>query len=326
MKKALYLLLVAALFVGCNRDKKKDEPTGPFIFFETRVGESGNLPQREGEAFGVFGYHSSEESLSNVFTGYDDRIAQVAWDAEAGAFAYEKLVKWSGGTYSFYAYYPYAYKNQVRLTVVDNVRYKTLQFVQPCELDEMVDLMTASAELVAKTPEPVRLQFESKLFAVDVVIANYDEMSTSVPGLTIVDAEIDFTGVPQSMEFDIDGTGSNISPETVDINADLYAGSEGFELTPGKEYSFTKEMGNSFYLIPDAGIKYSLAIEYIDEEGERDIYTYPEDGDWASLDDFVKAGGRYAILIDTSSGTPYPFKATLVADWEDKVDIDNDFN
>ena len=112
----------------------------------------------------------------------------------------------------------------------------------------------------------------------------------------------------------------------VDINADLYAGSEGFELTPGKEYSFTKEMGNSFYLIPDAGIKYSLAIEYIDEEGERDIYTYPEDGDWASLDDFVKAGGRYAILIDTSSGTPYPFKATLVADWEDKVDIDNDFN
>lgn len=326
MKKSLYLLLVAALFVGCNRDKKKDEPTGPFIFFETRVGETGTLPQHEGEVFGVFGYHSSEESLSNVFTGYDDRIAEVAWDAEAGAFAYEKLAKWSDGTYSFYAYYPYAYKNQVRLAVIDNVRYKTLQFVQPCELDEMVNLMTASAEAVAKTPDAVKLNFESRLFAVDVVIANHDDMDAATPGITIIDAEIDFIGVPQSMEFDIDGTGGSVSPETVSINADLFAGSDGFDLTAGKEYNFTKEMGSSFYLIPDEGIKYSLAIEYIDEEGETDIYTYPEDGDWASLDGVVEAGGRYAIVLNTSSGTPYPFTASLVADWEDKVDIDNDFN
>ena len=325
MKKSLYILMLAALFVGCRRDGK-DEQAGPLVFFETRVGETGTLPQREGEAFGVFGYHSSDESLAHVFTGYDDNIAKVAWNADDGAFSYDKLARWSDGTYSFYAYYPYAYKNQERLAVIDNVRHKTLHFVQPVELDDMVDLMTASAEAVVKTPESVRLQFDSRLFGVDVVIASYDDMNLDTPAVTILDVEIDFIDVPQSLDLDIDGTGYTAADEKVDINADLLASSEGLLLEAGMEYNFTKESGNSFFLIPDEGIKYSIAIEYIDEEGETDVYTYPEDGDWASFEDVVAPGERYTIVLNSSSGTSYPFTASLVADWEDKVDIDNDFN
>ncbi len=317
--------MLAALFVGCRRDGK-DEQAGPLVFFETRVGETGTLPQREGEAFGVFGYHSSDESLAHVFTGYDDNIAKVAWNADDGAFSYDKLARWSDGTYSFYAYYPYAYKNQERLAVIDNVRHKTLHFVQPVELDDMVDLMTASAEAVVKTPESVRLQFDSRLFGVDVVIASYDDMNLDTPAVTILDVEIDFIDVPQSLDLDIDGTGYTAAAEKVDINADLLASSEGLLLEAGMEYNFTKESGNSFFLIPDEGIKYSIAIEYIDEEGETDVYTYPEDGDWASFEDVVAPGERYTIVLNSSSGTSYPFTASLVADWEDKVDIDNDFN
>ena len=326
MKKTLYLLLVAALFVGCNRDKKKEEPTGPYIFFETRVGETGTLPQIEGEAFGVFGYYSVGESLNNVFTGYDDRIAKVCWDAEDGTFAYDKLVKWAEGTYSFYAYYPYAYRNQERLAVIDDVRSKTLMFSQPSELEDMVDFMTASAESVVRSPEPVRLQFEKKLFKVDVVIANGEEGESSSKDFTILDAVIYFTGVPQSLECDIDGTDVKNSTETMDIESDLYPSSAEYLLESGKKYNFTKEIGNSFRLIPDKNIKYSLSIEYMDEYGEPNIYTYPEDTEWASFGSAVKAGGEYAIVINRSKGTLFPFTATLVKDWEDEVDIDNDFN
>ena len=326
MKKLLYILLVAALCTACNRDKKKEEPTGPFIFFEILVGETGTLPQQEGEAFGVFGYRHAEESLNNVFTDYDDKIAQVSWDAEDGVFAYSRLAKWSEGTYSFYAYYPYGYRNSERLTVIDNARYKTLQFVQPCELDDMVDLMTASAESVFKTPDPVRLQFKSRLFGVDVVIVNNDNPNSGAKSVTVLGAQIDFSGVPQSLEFDIDGTGYNVSSETVTINADLYSASQALELEAGNEYSFTKELGNSFYFIPAEDIKYSFAVEYVNEDGEADIYTYPENGVWATFGKVVEAGAKYAIVIDSSNGTPYPFTASLVADWEEKVDIDNDFN
>lgn len=326
MKKFLYLLLLAALFAGCNRDRKKEDPTGPYIFFETLVGETGTLPQQEGEAFGVFGYCQTEESLNNVFTGYDDKIAKVSWDAEDGAFAYDKLARWTEGTYSFYAYYPYVYRNSERLAVIDNARYKTLQFVQPCELDDMVDLMTASTESVTKTPDPVRLQFESRLFGVDVVIVNNDDAASGARTITVLGAQIGFSGVPQSVEFDIDGTGYNLSSETVTLNADLYPSMPALELESGKEYSFTKELGNSFYFIPDEGIKYSFSIEYINEDGEADKYTYPESGDWATFGKVVEAGAKYTIVIDTSNGTPYPFTASLVADWEEIVDIDNDFN
>lgn len=326
MKKALYLLLVAALFVGCNRDGKKGGSTGACIFFETRTGETDTLPQQEGEAFGVFGYYSLGESLNNVFSGYDDRIAKVSWDAADEVFSYDKLARWTDGTYSFYAYYPYSYRNQERIEIVDNVRYKTLQFVQPCELEDMVDLMTASVESVTKSSEPVRLQFESRLFSVDVVLANHDDMNEATPGITILNAEIDFVGVPESMEFDIDGTGIMVSEETVDINADLLPSSSGILLEAGMEYNLTKEYGNSFRFIPDEGIKCSLAIEYVDPEGETDIYTYPEDGDWASFADVMAAGGKYTIVINTSRGASYPFTASLVADWEEEVDVDNDFN
>ena len=326
MKKLLYLLLAAALFVSCHRDEKTDEPVGPFVFFETRVGETGVLPQREGEAFGVFGYHFYEDTLANVFADYDDRIAKVAWNTQEQAFSYEKLVKWSEGTYSFYAFYPYAYKNQERLAAVANDGLNTLHFVQPCELDDMVDLMTASVESVTRTLEPVRLRFEPLLFGVDVVIANQDDMDTDAPGITILDAEIDFIGVPQSLDYDFDGNRCTISSETVSINADLFTASEDLHLGVGMEYNFTKELGHSFLFIPTDGIKYSSAIEYMGEDGESDIYTYPEDSDWASLGDVAKAGGHYAIVINTSSGTSHPFTASLVADWEEKVDIDNDFN
>ena len=326
MKKSLYLLLAAVLFVGCHRDEKTDEPVGPFVFFETRVGETGTLPQREGEAFGVFGYHFNEDTLTNVFEDYGDRIAKVAWDAEDQAFSYENLVKWSEGTYSFYAYYPYAYKNQDRLAVVENEGSNTLHFVQPCELDDMVDLMTASVESMTRTLESVRLQFKPQLFSVDVVIANHDDMDSEAPGITILDAEIDFVGVPQSLDYDFEGSRCTVSAETVRINEDLFTASEDFYLGTGMEYNFTKELGNSFMLIPSDGIKYSIAIEYMGEDGESDIYTYPEDSDWASLGNVAKAGEHYAIVINTSSGTSHPFTASLVADWEEKVDIDNDFN
>ena len=70
MTKSLYLLLAAVLFVGCHRDEKTDEPvTGPFVFFETRVGEAGTLPQRDGEAFGVFGYPPRRYILYAVLNG-----------------------------------------------------------------------------------------------------------------------------------------------------------------------------------------------------------------------------------------------------------------
>lgn len=327
MKKSLYLLLAAVLFVGCHRDEKTDEPVaGPFVFFETRVGEAGTLPQRDGEAFGVFGYLSSEDTLTNVFSDYEDRIAKVAWNAEDQAFSYEKLVEWSEGTYSFYAYYPYAYRNQDRLAVIENERSNTLHFVQPCELDEMTDFMTASVGAVSRTLEPVRLQFVPHLFCVDVVIINEDDMDSATPGITVLDAEIDFVGVPQSLDFDFESNGCDMSKETVRINADLFTASSGFHLGSGMEYNFTKELGSSFFLIPAKGIKYSIAIEYVGEDGEADIYTYPEDSDWAELGDVVKAGGHYAIVINASSNTAHIFSASLVSDWEEKVDINNDFN
>ena len=144
--------------------------------------------------------------------------------------------------------------------------------------------------------------------------------------LSITLLVIYFIGVPQSFEFDLDGTGYNVAAETIEIDSDLLKSSTGYTLGAGEEYNFTKELGNSFFLIPDEGIKYSLAIEYMGEDGEADIYTYPEDRDWASLGDVAKAGEHYAIVLNTSSGTSYPFTASLVADWEERVDIDNDFN
>jgi hypothetical protein len=64
----------------------------------------------------------------------------------------------------------------------------------------------------------------------------------------------------------------------------------------------------------------------VGEDGEADIYTYPEDSDWAELGDVVKAGERYAIVINASSNNAQIFTASLMSDWEEKVDVNNDFN
>ena len=53
--------------VSCHKDKKTDEPvTGPFVFFEARVGEAGTLPQP----------HDYMMSLKNDDTGYQARFAE----------------------------------------------------------------------------------------------------------------------------------------------------------------------------------------------------------------------------------------------------------
>lgn len=313
--------------MSCDRDGKNDGPAaGPVIFFEARSSESGTLPQKEDDSFGVFGYYSSGESLNNVFTGYDDKIAKVVWDAEEKLYVYENLATWSEGTYSFYAYYPYEYKNGERIAVADKVRYKTLQFVQPNELSEMVDLMTASVEAATKSAEPVRLQFRSRLFGVDVVIANHDDVTAWNPGITVLGAEVRFKDVPASLEFDIDGTGYDLSSDRVEIVSELLEESAGLRLEPGEEHHFTRELGSSFLLIPSENIKYSLSLEYVGADGETYEYRYPEDEEWASFGDVMKESGKYTLVINTALGTPYEFTASLVADWEDRVDVDNDFN
>lgn len=324
MKKVLFLLFVTAVFAGCSKEKS-DSQTGPYIFFETKVGEKGTLPQSEGETFGVTGYCTAGESLTKVFGGYDDKVAKVSWNAEDGAFVYDKLASWGAGEYSFYAYYPYYYNDRSRISVIDNMRSMTLKFLQPDSLDEMVNLMTASAENLTKTPQAVKLPFQSRLFGVDVVVRNDDDAASGNAGIAIDKARITFKSVPQSLEIELDGADYLPSEQVVEIHTDLLEGTTGFLLEPGAEYNFTQEAGNSFYLIPDKDIMYSVTLEYTDPLGEAEVYTYPEDGSWAQFGEDIQAGKRYAIVLSTSLGAPYDFSA-VVEDWEETVDIEIELN
>lgn len=324
MRKALYLLLVAAFFVGCSKEKK-EEVTGPYIFFETKVGDKGTLPQGEGETFGVAGYFAAGESLNKVFVDYDDKVAKVSWNAEDGAFTYDRLASWTDGTYSFYAYYPYYYKDRSRISVIDDMRSMTLKFIQPDSLEDMVDFMTASVEDLTKTPQAVTLPFKSRLFGVDVIVRNDDDAASGNAGIVIDKAEITFMSVPQSLELELDGKDYFQSEQTIDIYADLLEGTTGFLLEPGADYNFTEELGNSFFLIPEQSIKYAVTLEYTDPSGETNVYTYPEDGGWAQFGENMEAGKRYAIVLATTLGSPYDFSAS-VEDWEETVDIEIELN
>lgn len=324
MRKVLYILLAAAVFSGCAKDNKNGS-TEPYIFFETKLGDKGTLPQSEGEAFGVIGYCADGESLTKVFSGYDDKVAKVSWDAEAGAFVYDKLASWGDGEYSFYAYYPYHYKDHSRISVIDNMRSMTLKFIQPDRLEDMVNLMTASVENQSKTPKSVTLPFQSRLFGVDVVVRNDDDAFSGNVGIMIDKARIYFRSVPHSLRQGLDASEFVPSEQTLEINADLLEGTTGFLLEPGAVYNFTEEAGNSFYLIPDEDITYSVSLEYTDSRGEAKVYNYPEDGSWARFGDDIQAGKRYAVVLSTSVDTPYDFSA-VVEDWEETVDIEIELN
>ena len=354
---------------GCERhlQPENDGEIGPnsYIFFDAKVNlitkaniyNNEYLPVGKSTSFGVFGY--GEDGTSPIFDKYTadvsspfDNVAIMHRPARNAAFQYDNLALWGGGVHSFYAYYINGseydkdeftdFCNSTR-SVIKSVGVRPasntvyVEYVQPTTVETMVDIMTAKTS-TSKCDEVI-MNFEHRLFAIDIVIRNA-QTSQTIDGrdyaklpFEIKDVDVEFT-VPDGglLYFDEENTNSpnettcqilyDFIPEGTDnIIIDAPAGN-----TP-KDYNLNNSIigrNTSFLLLPCQSLKVKLNLTFENTWAEEATYTF--DGEISPEGGFLP-GRQYEFIVTRmhSNGDEMEFVPTVTEIWEDK-DVDHTFN
>lgn len=323
------------------------------------------LPNKSHTSFGVLGLRAdgvtpvfneysayelqvSDDGQSTTITGGDspfDNVAIMYRPRARNAFVYDIPALWAGGLHYFYAYYihgcEYDDKDEVGFNnntknVISDFAVRTtskkayLTYHQPQTLDKMVDVMTAKTE-IEKT-DLVPLNFEHRLFAIDVVVSNSQFKDTGL-GLTAApfngtDASVEFTvSTGASLYFDEDNTLS-LNDETLPVSHEF--GDFAIEAPSGTKsrvYNLNEknvESENSFLFLPCESLHVKFTVNFLNSWDEEATYTY--DGEITVKGGF-KAGHKYQFILDRkhNSGDMIEFVPQVVETWDEK-EVDHTFN
>lgn len=359
----IFLLAFAALLAGCERhpvNPGTEVYPGAYIFLDAKVVKTkGNLynnaklPVAKNTSFGVYGLRQDGETpifekyIANDNSPFDN-VAIMYLPEREGAFIYDKLALWEGGEHSFYAYYidgvksTNAYSATQDLITEIGVRSTSkkayMSYVQPDTLTKMVDVMTAKAT-TARCSE-ILLNFEHRLFAIDVVVRNKPLknpttgwMEPTIP-LNVIGANVAFT-VMEGAELYFDEN-NTISPSNDEFTIDhAYIKTEDNQFTiestdsdkpRDTDYNLNKENadGNSFLFLPCQSLKVSFELTYLNTWGE---YATFEDDAVITVNGGFKAGHKYQFILEKTknSGDLIQFVPQVVETWEEK-NVDHTFN
>ena len=367
---------------------------GAYIFLDAKVvNTKGNqyekepLPIGQNTSFGVYGLR--EDGQTPIFTNYtadvnspfDDVAVLYRPERPSGTgpnrvpsdFIYDCLALWDSGENSFYAYYingsEYHSKfNESELNsfcvstrnVISEVGVRStsskvyMEYNQPNTFEKMVDVMTA------KTTTPrcdvVDLEFEHRLFAIDVIVRNNqhaDSNGNQGKAFKFSNPTITFR-VPNGGDLYFDDENSNsLNADSLDVTytfvpsegtsftiaAPPMGGSKDLNLNGTIETSSTgRPVDNPFLFLPCESLRvvgFSLTFENSWGVAETPEYSWkvsPEGG--------FKPGRRYQFIIKKNHfGSEFEFvpqiavleydeNGNIVSDgnWNDKDDVDHTFN
>ena len=274
----IWVLCVALLSVACNRENiipEGDDTNvvlpegGPYIYLDAMVKNQTRGTLIEGnelqDHFGVYGYTYNftnrwstyrVSATPNVFKNdKDEFIAPQEVEYKDGIYSYTPVQTWSGGKYTFFAYYPLEHpsitKSGINVEGTPWVRYAPADFLTSTA--NHIDVMTAMFEDTSlSSSQYVNFDFKHRLSALDVVALNFYEYNQNDAGgdvtsekikIEITDLNIKFNNLDyKAATFYLD---SSIPSETTSIASSdpepsyniISGGSEPIEI----EYSTTSE-------------------------------------------------------------------------------------
>ena len=359
----IWVLCFALLSVACNKENiipEGDDSSiivpegGPYIYLDAIVKNKTRGTLIEGNElqgnFGTYGYTYNFKNrwstyritaTPNVFKNANGEEFIVPQQViyNNGIYSYSPVQSWTGGKYTFFAYYPFEH-NSITKSGIDVqgtpwVRYAPADFLTSTA--GHIDVMTAMFEDTSlSSSQYVNFDFKHCLSAIDVVALNFYEYNQNEGGnvaseritIEITDLNIAFTNLDyKAATFYLD---SSIPYEptpiaSTDPNPSYNILSGGSKLI---EYSTTSEFqhidkSQTLLVIPQTGddLKVTTTVSfkkkrangtYLSENGSE-IFTSSKTTEFGQA---LKAGSRYFIQI-TFTSAAVSINILTSAEWED---------
>lgn len=213
----IWVLFVALLSVACNRENiipEGDDSNvvlpegGPYIYLDAAVKNKTRGTLIEGnelqDNFGVYGFTYNftnrwstyrVTATPNVFTNNNEEfIAPQIVIYNDGIYSYTPVQTWSGGKYTFFAYYPLEHQSITKSGIDEEgtpwVRYAPADFLT--STDGHIDVMTAMFEDTSlSSSQYVNFDFKHRLSAIDVVALNFYEYNQNDAGGNVTSEKIE---------------------------------------------------------------------------------------------------------------------------------------
>ena len=371
----IWVLFVALLSVACNRENIIPEADdskegGPYIYLDAVVKNKTRGTLIEGnelqDNFGVYGFTYNftnrwstyrVTATPNVFKDENtaEFIAPQEVEYNEGIYSYTPVQTWSGGKYTFFAYYPSEH-NSIEPSDIDVqgtpwVKYAPADFLTSTA--NHIDVMTAMFEDTSlSSSQYVNFDFKHRLSAIDVVALNFYEYNQNDAGGDVTSEEIEIEITDLNIKF------NNLAYKAATFYLDSSIPSEptpiassdpepSYDILPGAskkdiEYSSTSEFQHidedqTLLFIPqtDENLEVTTTVSF---KKKRDDDTYlieiPTDAvegkDYEIQDGVVtyisekttafgqalKAGSRYFIQI-TFTSAAVSINILTSAEWED---------
>ena len=374
MRRFSYILILYCTLLlssGCDREpipgpgdgEEVVVPDGgPYIYLDAMVDKSTRSAVVEGTELNAgFGAYGFTYDFANRWTTYrvtatpnvfknnnEEFIAPQEVDHNDGIYSYTPVQTWSGGKYTFFAYYPFEHQSITQSGVdVEGtpwVRYAPADFLT--STDGHIDVMTAMFEDTSlSSSQYVNFDFKHCLSAINVVALNFYEYNHEDVGgsvasekieIEITDLNIAFNNLDyKAATFYLD---SSIPSEPTPITSDDPQPSYNIISGDPKpiEYSNTSEFqhidsSKTLLFIPqtDENLEVTTTVSF---KKKRDDGTYlSEDGSetftsskTTEFGQALKAGSRYFIQI-TFTSAAVSINILTSAEWEDLADVYHEF-
>lgn len=371
----IWVLFVALLSVACNRENiipegDDSKEGGPYIYLDAVVKNKTRGTLIEGnelqDNFGVYGFTYNftnrwstyrVTATPNVFKNSNEEfIAPQEVVYGDGIYSYTPIQTWSGGKYTFFAYYPFKHQSITKSRVDEEgtpwVKYAPADFLTSTA--NHIDVMTAMFEDTSlSSSQYVNFDFKHRLSAIDVVALNFYEYNQNDAGgnvtsepieIEITDLNLTFNNLDyKAATFYLD---SSIPSVTTPIASSdpkpsyniISGGSKPIEI----EYSTTSEFqhigeSQTLLFIPqtDENLEVTTTVSFKKKRDNGAYLTEIPDGAVANKDykiqdgvvtyisekttafgQALKAGSRYFIQI-TFTSAAVSINILTSAEWED---------
>ena len=322
------ILCVALLASGCDNGTISPEGDddnvivvpdgGPYIYLDAEVGNKtkGTLIEDKElqDRFGAYGFTYDftnrwttyrATATPNVFKDQNGSfIASQEVTYNSGIYSYEPIQEWSGGKYTFFAYYPYD-NDSVTASDMDvegtpYVKYAPEDFLT--STDNHTDVMTAMFQDTSlSSSQYVDFDFQHRLSAIEVVAQNF-------------------------YEYNHEDAGGNVTTEKIEIEiTDLNITFENLKYKEAKLYLDSS--------IPSE----NTSLDIIDEEPTYDIVSSGSKGiTYSSTSEFQRIDSDQTLLVipqteeDLKVTTTVSFKkkrpdGTYLSEIPDGAILDKDY-
>ena len=374
MRRFSYILILYCTLLlssGCDREPMPGPgdgeevvvpEKGPYIYLDAVVKNKTRGTLIEGnelqDNFGVYGFTYNftnrwstyrVTATPNVFKNNNEEfIAPQKVVYGDGIYSYTPVQTWSGGKYTFFAYYPIEHesitKSDVDVEGTPWVRYAPADFLTSTA--KHIDVMTAMFEDTSlSSSQYVNFDFKHRLSAIDVVALNFYEYNQNDAGgnvtsekiqIEITDLNITFNNLDyKAATFYLD---SSIPSEPTSIASSdpepsyniISGGSKDIEYSSTSEFQHI-DRSKTLLFIPQTAEDLEVTTTVSFKKKREDGTYLSEDGSetftsskTTEFSQALKAGSRYFIQI-TFTSAAVSINILTSAEWEDLADVYHEF-